>query len=116
MAQVLSPIQTEMAAKGGQIVGACFNPDAQRLVPGFIQQFRPTFPVGWSTNETVMKYIEVPAGVIPYVPILLFIDRSGMIRNQYLGTDPFMSTGRNGIVAKLNELLGPPAAKTGAKG
>ena len=43
--QLLSSIQNEYASRGVQFLAAAFNPDAAQLVPGFIAQFKPTFPV-----------------------------------------------------------------------
>src|SRR5438045_9517048 len=45
--QTLSAIQKEYAPKGVQILGAAFNDGAQSLLPAFIQQFEPAFPMGW---------------------------------------------------------------------
>src|SRR5262245_27471598 len=55
--QVLSAIQREYGPRGVQILAAAFNNYANTLVPGFIRQFKPTFPVGWSTHGEVLAYL-----------------------------------------------------------
>ena len=59
------------------------NPD----VPGFIQRFQPPFPVGIAGGDAALKYLEWPADQRPLVPLMVFIDRAGMIRAQYSGLD-----------------------------
>src|ERR1700733_4388550 len=49
---VLSAIQNEYASRGVQVLAAAFNPDAVQLVPGFISQFKPTFPVGSADRDS----------------------------------------------------------------
>src|ERR1051326_507762 len=53
----LIPIAREYEARGVQIVECAFNQNADQLVTGFIQQFAPPFPVGWTDNNTVMAYL-----------------------------------------------------------
>src|ERR1017187_6037635 len=52
--QVLSSLQNEYGPRGVQFLAAAFNPDAAQLVPGFITQFRPTFPVGSAERDSVL--------------------------------------------------------------
>src|SRR5271165_2286557 len=54
--QVLSSFQNEYGPRGVQFLAAAFNPDAAQLVPGFIAQFRPTFPVGSADRDSVLEY------------------------------------------------------------
>ncbi len=65
------------------------NTDAD--LPGFIQQFKPAFPVGMTNKETAAGYMQLSMMVRAYVPYLLFIDRSGVIRAQYTGSEPFLA-------------------------
>jgi len=59
------------------------NPD----VPGFIQRFQPPFPVGIAGGQASLDYMQWPKDQRPLVPLMVFIDRKGMIRAQYSGLD-----------------------------
>ena len=59
------------------------NPD----LPGFIQRFQPNFPVGTANGDAALKYLEWPPEQRPLVPLMMFIDRNGMVRAQYSGSD-----------------------------
>ena len=114
--QVLNLIQNEYASRGVQILAAAFNPDAQSLLPGFLAQFKPTFPVGWSTRDPVLEYEQASLVKMNYVPELIFIDRHRMIRAQYSGGDDFFKDQEKNIRAELDTLVKEPvAAKKGAK-
>src|SRR5215475_3698352 len=52
--QTLSAIQKEYAAKGVQILATAFNDGAQTLLPAFVQQFQPAFPVTWEDRVSAL--------------------------------------------------------------
>ena len=56
-------------------------------VPGFIRQYNPPFPVGTASGLGAMEYLQWPASQRPLVPLMVFIDRTGVIRAQYSGYD-----------------------------
>ncbi|MDQ6759988.1 MAG: hypothetical protein M3Z32_09015 [Acidobacteriota bacterium] len=85
----MSGIQNELGPKGFQAIEAAINENPE--VPTFIQQFKPTFPVGVSDNGTARNYMQLSTVVHAYVPFLLFIDRTGVIRSQYTGSDPLLA-------------------------
>lgn len=110
--QLLSGIQTEYASRGVQIIAAAFNPDAPQLVPAFITQFKPTFPVGFAARDAVFEYEQASLAKPNYVPELIFIDRHRMIRAQYSGSDDFFKDQEKNIRAMLDTLVKEPAGKT----
>ncbi len=79
----IEKMSKEFGAQGFQPIGVCFDPMAKMLVPEFIQKQGLTYPVGAALNDQVLEYVQHPAGMIPYVPMFLLIDRQGMIRGQY---------------------------------
>ncbi len=105
----LNAIQKDYAAKGVVVVGTLFNPDAEVTHPGFIQQFKPEFPLGWSTRELVHAWLGFSVMKQTYVPIVAFIDKKGAILAQYTGADAFMNEPGDSVRAKLDSLLGPAA-------
>jgi len=108
--QLLSGIQREYGARGVQILATAFNNYADTLVPGFIQQFKPAFPVGWSTHAEVLAYLNHSVMAPLYVPSMVFIDRSGMIRYQYVGGDPFFNNQEKNVRDTIEELLKQPTS------
>ena len=108
--QLLNPIAKEYAPRGVQILAAAFNDGAGPLVPGFIAQFQPVFPVGYSTREQVNEYLQHSAGKPSYVPELIFIDRNRVIRGQFGGTNDFLKDQDKNIRAMLDTLLKEPVA------
>jgi len=107
--QILSGIQKEYGDRGLQILGAFFNDNAAQLIPGFITQFQPAFPVGYATRDQVNEYLQHSPGKPTYVPELVFIDRNRQIRGQFTGTDDFFKDQEASIRNLVDSLLKEPA-------
>jgi thiol-disulfide isomerase/thioredoxin len=108
--QLLNPIAKEYAPRGVKFVAAAFNEGASQLVPGFMDQFQPAFPMGYTSRDQVNEYLQHPPGKPTYVPELLFIDRNRVIRGQYMGSDDFFKDQDRNIRAMLDMLLKEPVA------
>ena len=83
-------------------------------VPDFIKNFRPTFPVGYNTQDDVDGFLQQPVIYRMYVPQLVFIDRQGVIRAQHGGSDPFLAGDQDKHLRdQIDELLkeAPPRKK-----
>jgi thiol-disulfide isomerase/thioredoxin len=107
-ATVLSKIQQEFGPKI-QILGVAINPDAD--IAGFTRQFATGFKVGSNTRESAMAFLQESIMTTNfYVPQMAFIDRKGVIRAQYGGSDPFMGAAQEAnIRGMINKLLAEPA-------
>ncbi len=103
--QTLSAIQKEYGPRGVQAVGVAFNDGAQSLVPSFIAQFQPAFPVGWENRVNALSFLGISILNQGYVPKIVFIDRAGTIQKQYEGQDPFFVDPDKNTRAALEELL-----------
>src|SRR5438270_9235940 len=55
--QLLNAIQKDYAPRGVQVLGAAFNDGAQALLPAFLAQFHPTFPVGWEDRVSALSFM-----------------------------------------------------------
>ena len=106
--QILSGLQSEYGPRGVQFLAAAFNPDAASLVPGFIAQFRPTFPVGSADRDSVLEYEQASLAKPNFVPELIFIDRGRVIRAQYNGGEEFFKEQEKNIREMLDTLLKEP--------
>src|SRR5580658_742428 len=89
---LLVKLQTEFVSKGLQVIECAVNDGAAADVPNFIKRFQPNFPVGYSTDQMgVLAFLQHPAAAVPHMPMLAFIDRHGVIRDQYQGIDALLS-------------------------
>lgn len=80
-------------------------------MPAFIKQFHVEFPVGWAAHQDVLNYLNHSVMVPLYVPSMVFIDRSGMIRYQYIGGDPYFNDQEKNFRSTVEELLKQPISK-----
>jgi len=95
-----------MAPRGLQVLAAIFNERAPMLLPDFLRQYRPTFPLGHSNPNDVYGYLQLSFMKLNYVPMMAFIDRGGTIRAQYTGDSPFLKDNQAAnIKAALEPLL-----------
>jgi peroxiredoxin len=107
----LNELAPKYAARGVQVVACAFNEDAQASLADFQQQFHPVFAVGYSNRAAVMSYLQISM-MDPhplYVPHLVFLDRSGVIRADVAGESDFMKQLETNIPAELEKLLKPPS-------
>jgi hypothetical protein len=105
---LLVKLQTEFVSKGLQVI-ECVNDGAAADVPSFIKRFQTNFPVGYSTDQVgVLSFLQHPQTAIPHMPMLAFIDRHGVIREQYQGVDAMLSdeaTQEENLRAEILKLL-----------
>jgi peroxiredoxin len=109
-AQLLSVVQKEYEAKGVQVLGSVFDQDSKSRVQQFSKGLGLNFPVGYSDQQTVLEFLQLPVNDPYFVPILVFIDRRGMVRSQYIGDETFLSKQDVNIRAEIEKLLKTPPA------
>ena len=117
---VLSKMQNEYGARGLQVLASATEDMAAAALPGFLRQYAPAFPVGINTTAEFIAYMQHPTMLQLYMPGLMFIDKDGVIREQYEGRDAFLeeSSVEKNIRAKVEEMLKQAAGtpkKTAAK-
>jgi hypothetical protein len=106
----MSDLQKEYGSRGFQPLASAFNEGAAQLLPGFVTQFHPNFPVGYAARATVLEYLQTLANAPLSVPVLVFIDKQGIIRSQHMGSDdPFFKDQEKSMRAELEALLKEPA-------
>lgn len=79
---VLNRMQKDLGPKGFQPIDVAWNENAEQLVPGFVQGLGLTFPVGYSRWDPIMNFLGFSVMDRPVVPLVVVIDRRGMIRAQ----------------------------------
>ncbi len=85
-AGVLAKINTEYAGKGVQILGVIINPGGEKDIPMFLKITGANFPVGFADRDQAIKFLHGPTDGW-FIPMLAFIDRSGMVRYENIVTD-----------------------------
>ena len=78
-------MQKDLGPKGFSVLEGAINEDAD--IPRFIRQFDPPFPVGTAGRFAARDYLQMTMTTQAYVPFMVFIDRKGIIRAQFTGTD-----------------------------
>jgi peroxiredoxin len=111
--QMMNKLYDEYGSKGFQPIGVAFNDMSSMLVPDFIRDFGVKYPVGWSSREQVMSFMQYSQDALIHVPQIVVIDRNGRIRQQSMPQrDEHTATEAN-LRAQLEKLLAEPAAKGG---
>jgi thiol-disulfide isomerase/thioredoxin len=109
---LLVKMQKEFGPKGLQVLECAVNTGADNLIPAFTQQFKTNFPVGYNFDQDFVlnTYMEHPTDKIPSMPMIVFIDRGGMIRAQYEGQDAFIESPNQeqNIRGEIQKLLAEP--------
>jgi len=108
--RLMESLQKEYGPHGFQTLAVAFNAMAIMLVPDFIKATGATYPVGYDSRDPVFAYLERSPTLLTYVPIIVFVDRKGTIRGQYLGDDNFMADRDKNIPLMIQRLLKEPVA------
>lgn len=112
MATTLQTIQKDYGPKGVQILAGCFDDNAANQVGQFNQLFvKNAFPLGWDDRASVFEFLHLSLMQQIFVPILTFVDRKGMIRQQYIGDETYLRDPNKNVRASLDELLKAAPAK-----
>jgi hypothetical protein len=95
-----------LGGQGFQPLAVAFNDNAGMLVNGFIQNFHPSFPVGYAGRQTVTDYLQLNDSTPWVVPQIVLIDRKGMIVEQSApkGTEALQEEAS--LRQKITDLLG----------
>ena len=79
---MLSMLKQQLGPRGFQPIRIATYNNAPPQVIGFLSQFSPSYPVGISDNDTVVKFLGFSPQDRVMVPQIVVIDRKGMIRGQ----------------------------------
>jgi peroxiredoxin len=100
---VLEKLYKEYGTRGFEPIDIAWNDNAKLLITNFAQQFGVTFPIAYSTYDPIMSFMQFSIMDRPVVPLVVVIDRKGMIRAQSpAGGDPNLQD-----EAKLRAIIEP---------
>ncbi len=106
--QVLDKLYREFGPRGFQPVAVACNEGAELLVGEFARELRLSFPVGIGYPGLIFEYL----GIAPRkfrLPVLMLIDRKGMIRSTFTGEGPLFNDTEGNLRKELAPLLAEPA-------
>ena len=113
--RILSKLNTELGKRGFVPLGVAIDPQGD--VAAFVRTYGVNFPLGKVPQDTAHSFLQrsVMAGPM-YMPQMVIIDRKGVIRAQYGGSDPFFGSNEEANVRSVVEKhLAEGAAATPAK-
>jgi len=113
IASFLIEDQNQYGPRGFQVLASAVEDGASAAVPGFVKKFNPPFPVGYNVRQPVVDFLQRPIAGRLLMPQLVFIDRQGILREQYSGESPFLDEAKaaQNLRSKIEELLQPAAPK-----
>jgi peroxiredoxin len=102
---VLSKIQKDLGPRGLQVIGIAGNENAAYTVGPIADRYKFGFPLGFLTQDAVIKLTNIKKDDHPFVPIVMFVDSTGVVRVQYFGNDPAMKQQDKVLRAVADSLL-----------
>ena len=84
----LAKDQQKYGPGGFQVLASAIDRGVPAVVPPFVKEFQLPFPVGYNTDgDAMLSFMGYDRNHLPHMPILLFIDRQGVIREQHDGAE-----------------------------
>jgi peroxiredoxin len=117
--RMLEKLRGELGPRGFQPVGVVFDPpntsvEGRLLAAQMTEYFKLTFPVGYTSKESVDTYLGRAPNEILRIPQVVVIDRTGAIRATTGGRSADSTLEDEGalrsLIAQLLDESSPPAA------
>ena len=102
---VLSKIQKDHGPRGLQVIGIAGNENAAYTVGPIADRYQLAFPLGFLDQDAIIKLTDIKKDDHPFVPIVMFVDSTGIVRVQYFGNDPVMKQQEKALRAIAESLL-----------
>ena len=86
--QTLNVIYEELKSRGLEVIGVATNASAKDDLGTFIERFEPKFPVAVGSRAVWAGFAGFSVMARPpYYPHMLFVDRTGTIREEHTGRE-----------------------------
>lgn len=79
---LMNKLQQDYGSRGFQALDVAINENADLLVGNFARDFQTSFPVGWTTRDQFLTFMNFSFADRFVVPQLVLIDRKGVIHYQ----------------------------------
>jgi len=101
---LLEKIQKDYPPAKFQIVSSSINSKIE--VQAFLTAHKVSFPIGFLDDDSNMKLFDFKRADHPISPMLMFVDKKGMVRVQYHGdNDNFMKNQESNIRLLIDSLM-----------
>lgn len=113
MARLLSSqIVPEYSPKGVQFLAAAFDDNVSKsAVQDFANNYaHNVFPVGSTDRGQMLELLQKSIMTPLFVPIMVFIDRKGLVVDQFIGDSTFLADPPKNVRAELDKILARPGA------
>lgn len=104
-AKQLSMYQQEYGPKGVQVLGVVFDQNAKAGLEKFRAAYVKGYPLGYSDENSVMTWLQQPLEQGYFVPVVVFVDRKGMVQSQHMGDDNLFQDPDANIRKRIDGLL-----------
>jgi thiol-disulfide isomerase/thioredoxin len=105
--EILNHVQKDFGPQGFQVVAAAGDQNAQYLLEPFVQRYRPIFPIGFLTVDEMAKIGDMKIGENHFAPIMMFVDRKGVVRQQVYGDNPLFKNEEPSLRKMIQDMLKP---------
>lgn len=105
MVVVLSTLERKYRARGFRVFGALVDEEAPQQLPKFLAKTKPSFPIGTLSQDNTRRVADFGISDHPFVPILIFVDSSNIVRLQISGEDPLLNNSVERNVGSMIEGL-----------
>lgn len=105
---LMTKLQQEYGSRGFQALDVAINENADLAVENFVRDFQVGFPVGWTTRDQFLTFMNFGFADRFVVPQLVLIDRKGVIHYQTpaLGDGDYEKQMQESTIrARIEELL-----------
>jgi peroxiredoxin len=110
--KVLNDIQKDYAIRGVQVLETALDQAAPLRIADFRRVLKTVFPVGYNTPDEAVKFMGYPPGAPVLMPVIVFIDRYGIIRAQFDSEDKAMQNQDKNLRLTLDQGMTPGEKKT----
>jgi len=115
-ARTVQQVLGDYKARGVEALGAAINDEARFDLLRFEMASGARFPMGIAVRDKAYAFLEASLTAGPvYFPQLVLIDRQGVIRGQYSGTDRFFEQEESNLRAMLETILKSSQQARGTK-
>jgi peroxiredoxin len=120
VAKTLNKLHDELGARGFQPVGVVFDPPntpnaGGQFLTSIVDYFKLTYPVGYAGKADVDRYLGRTGNEILWIPQVVVIDRSGMIRATSGGRGDASLEDENSLRNLIDALLKEGETRDSAK-
>ena len=104
--RTMQKLYDEFAPQGFSVLGAAIDDGARNNLLSFLVKTGARFPVGAAVDRAAAyRLVEAETTQLIYFPQLVFVDRKGIIRSHFGGTDDFFKDEEANARTQIETLL-----------